>query len=324
MLGKKCKKSVSDFYCESCDYFTSVKQHYEKHLATDKHKVLVDASVNASTKCKSDFSEEKKEYKCICGKSYPHDSSYYRHKKKCKEINKLSTEDSTVTIAKEEYIKLLSNPELIYKLFEQNMQLQNSLVDVCKQSGSHNNTNANNNNTNTNTNSNHINSNNKTAFNLNFFLNETCKNAMNLSDFVEAVIPTLDELETTGRLGNSEGVSKIILTRLREIEKELRPLHCSDGKREVFYVKENNIWNKEAEEKPLLIKAIKQITQQNIRNILDWKEQYPDCTDSESCKNDLYLKITLNAMPGGTKEETERNIQKIISNIAKCTQIERD
>jgi hypothetical protein len=279
--------------------------------------MLVDASVNASTKCNKEKSFEKKEYKCICGKIYPHDSSYYRHKKKCKEINKLSTDDSTVTIAKEEYIKLLSNPELIYKLFEQNMQLQNSLIDVCKQSGSHNNNTTNNN-------SNHTNSHNKTAFNLNFFLNETCKNAMNLSEFVEAVIPTLEELETTGRLGNSEGVSKIISTRLREIEKELRPLHCSDGKREVFYIKENNVWNKEAEEKPLLIKAIKQITQKNIRNILEWKEQYPDCTDSESCKNDLYLKITLNAMPGGTKEETERNIQKIISNIAKYTQIERD
>jgi hypothetical protein len=199
-------------------------------------------------------------------------------------------------------------------MFEQNMKLQDTIVDMSKQMGSQHN----------NSNSFHTNSHNKTAFNLNFFLNETCKNAMNLSEFVEAVIPTLDELETTGRLGNSEGVSKIMLTRLREIEKELRPLHCSDGKREVFYVKENNIWNKEAEEKPLLIKAIKQITQKNISNIMKWRDEHPDCTDSDSTKNDLYLKITLNSMPGGTKEETEKNIEKIIRNIAKYTQIERD
>lgn len=316
MVGKKCKKSVSEFYCESCDYFTSVKQHYEKHLATDKHKMVVDGSVNDSTE-----SVKKRTYTCNCGNVYKYDSGYYRHKKLCKKtnINNIETDNNeeSVTISKEEYIKLLSNPELIAKMFEQNMKLQDTIVDMSKQMGSHHNTN-------TNTNSFHTNSHNKTAFNLNFFLNETCKNAMNLSEFVDAVIPTLEELETTGRLGNSEGVSKIISTRLRVIEKELRPLHCSDGKREVFYVKENNIWNKEAEEKPLLIKAIKQITQKNIKNIMKWRDEHPDCTDSDSTKNDLYLKITLNSMPGGTKEETERNIEKIIRNIAKYTQIERD
>lgn len=317
MIHFSPQKTPPIFICESCDFYTSNKKDYSRHLDTAKHKKIQNDTLLAP--------KPEKVYECKCGKSYKHSSNFYRHRKICKEMGKINlnniNEDS-VTIAKEEYIKLLSNPELIYKLFEQNMQLQNSLIDVCKQSGSHNNTNANNNNTNNN--SNHINSNNKTAFNLNFFLNETCKNAMNLSEFVDAVIPTLDELETTGRLGNSEGVSKIISTRLREIEKELRPLHCSDGKREVFYIKENNIWNKEAEEKPLLIKAIKQITWKNIKNILEWKEKYPGCTDSDSSKNDIYLKITLNAMSGGTEEETTKNINKIISNIAKYTQIERD
>uniref|UniRef100_A0A6C0IS87 C2H2-type domain-containing protein n=1 Tax=viral metagenome TaxID=1070528 RepID=A0A6C0IS87_9ZZZZ len=317
MLGKKCKKSVSEFICENCDYVTSVKQHYEKHLSTDKHKRLVNASESASKSVNHLFH-------CHCGNTYRHDSSYYRHNKTCKSVKKIDSnnDDSNVTIAKEEYIKLLSNPELIYKMFEQNMEiinlnkeLQTTIVNMSKQTGSQNN----------NTNSNNItnNSNNKTAFNLNVYLNETCKDAMNLSEFVETVVPTFEELERTGREGHDKGVSSIISTRLRDLEKELRPIHCTDGKREIFYVKENNIWNKEADEKPLLIYAIKKIAQKNIKNILHWRDAHPGCTQSDSNKNDLYLKILMNAMSGGTQEETEKNIEKIIRSITKYTQIDK-
>lgn len=332
MIPKKTPKNPNNYNCETCDFITCNKKDYMRHLSTVKHKMIQNDTLVSPT-CK-------KMYECSCGHTYKYKNNLYRHKKVCKEIDNpiqpvLETETeidlgnkSTVTISKEEYITFLSNTELIKKIFEQNieivnqnkdvvqqnMQLQSTIVEMSKQTGNV----VNSNNTIMN------NSHNKTAFNINFFLNETCKNAMNLSEFVDTVIPTLEELETTGRLGHSEGVSNIITTRLKDIEKELRPLHCSDGKREIFYIKENDKWNKETDEKPLLIGAIKQITQKNIKNIFEWIKKHPDCTNADSISNDLYLKIMLNSMSGGSKEETDKNIEKIISYISKKTLIDRN
>jgi len=329
MIPKKTPKNPNNYKCDFCDFITCNKKDFTRHLSTTKHK-MIQNDTSVSPTCE-------KSYVCFCGNTYKYKNNLYRHKKICKEIDNSSQLEqeldlgnkSTVTISKEEYITFLSNTELIKKIFEQNieivnqnkdvvqqnMQLQSTIVEMSKHSG---NNNMNSNNTITN------NSHNKTAFNINFFLNETCKNAMNLSEFVDTVIPTLEELETTGRLGHSEGVSKIITTRLKDIEKELRPLHCSDGKREIFYVKENDTWNKETDEKPLLIGAIKQITQKNIKNIFEWIKNHPGCTDADSVTNDLYLKIMLNSMSGGSKEETDKNIEKIISYISKKTLIDKN
>ncbi len=168
----------------------------------------------------------------------------------------------------------------------------------------------------------HINSHNK-AFNLNFFLNETCKDAMNISDFVNSIKLNLDDLENTGRTGYIEGVSNIILKNLNNIEQHLRPLHCSDTKREILYVKDNNKWEKETDDKPILTKAIKVIANENIKQIKNWTAKNPDCTSSNSRKNDLYLKIVSNSMNGLTEEEGKKNINKIISNVAKETFIQK-
>jgi hypothetical protein len=178
--------------------------------------------------------------------------------------------------------------------------------------------------TNTNTNTNSYNTKNiNNTFNLQVYLNETCKNAMNLSDFIETIKPTIEELELTGREGYVKGISHIVTTRLNDVKTEEKPIQCTDGKREVLYIKENNIWNKEAEEKPLLTKAIKQIAHKNMCNILEWQKNYPDCTHPDSRKNDLYLNIVSNSMSGGTKEESDKNYEKIISSVAKNTIIEK-
>ena len=226
----------------------------------------------------------------ICNKKYSDNSGLWRHKKKCN-ISSFEKKDN--------YHEELSDKELMMIIVKQNSQL----LDVIK-NGTHNTINSNNN------------SNNKT-FNLQFFLNETCKDAINISDFVNSIKPQLADLETTGRLGYVEGVSNIILNNLNNLNNHERPIHCSDQKREVIYIKDNDEWIKENDDKPILTKAIKVIANENIKNINQWKKLNPDCTDSDSKKNNLYLKIVSNAMSGLTAEESNKNINKIISNVAK-------
>jgi hypothetical protein len=209
----------------------------------------------------------------------------------------------------------ISDKELIMMLIKENSEFKNIMMKVVE-NGTNNTTNNNNNTTN-------INSHNK-AFNLNFFLNETCKDAMNITDFVSSIKFNLEDLENTGRRGYIEGISNIILKNLNNIEQHMRPLHCSDQKREVLYVKDNNEWTKEANDKPILTKAIKVITNENIKQIKNWADKNPDCTSSNSRKNDLYLKIVSNSMNGLTEEEGRKNINKIISNVAKETVILKD
>ena len=273
-------KSTEKFHCENCDYHTSRKSQYERHLATDKHKNLLNTmSENSKTP------KEVKTYECKCGKKYKHSSTLYAHKKNC---NPLDLTDKDLII--KTLLKLVENGT--------------------------NNTNISNNN------SHNTNIDNKT-FNLNFFLNETCKDAMNISDFVSSVKVSLDDLENTGRQGYVEGITNIVLKNLNNVEQSMRPLHCSDVKREVFYIKDNDEWQKENPDKPILTKAIKVIANENIKQIKNWRDKYPGCTDSESKKNDLYLKIVSNSMNGLTQEESNKNINKIIANVAKQVVIDK-
>jgi hypothetical protein len=197
---------------------------------------------------------------------------------------------------------VITDKELIVMLVKQNSQLMDALKN-----GTNNTINTNNTN---------INSHNKT-FNLQVFLNETCKNAMNIDEFVSSIKPQLSELESTGRLGYVEGVSNIIIRNLNSLNIHDRPFHCSDQKREVIYIKDNNEWTREDKEKPILTKAIKTIANENIKNINEWRKEHPDCVKSDSKNNNLYLKIVSNSMCGLTQEETDKNINKIISNLAK-------
>jgi hypothetical protein len=233
--------------------------------------------------------EPRKIYECLCGKKYKHMSSLCAHKKKCD--NNFKDKDM-----------------IVLQLLKQNSELHTKLIELSREK-----TITNNDNSNTTNN----------AFNLNFFLNETCKNAMNISDFVSSINLNLEDLEHTGRQGYIEGITNIIIKNLILLEQWFRPIHCSDLKREVLYIKENDKWEKETIDKPILTKAIKTIANKNIKQIDDWREKYPDCTNSSSRKNDMYLKIVRNSMSGGTKEECDKNITKIISNVAKQTIIDK-
>jgi hypothetical protein len=282
------------------------KNDYSRHLLTAKHK-------------NQHFSTEKAQksathvFRCECGKVYKERTGLWRHSKVCiQNMNEINYE----TVDKDALILqvLKQHGELQKSLIEmskENGELQKSLIEISKEKTITNNTNTN------------TNSHNKT-FNLNFYLNETCKEALNITDFVSSIKVSLTDLENTGRQGYIEGISSIILKHLNNLEQYQRPIHCSDIKREVIYIKDNDKWEKECDEKPLLTKAIKVIANENIKKITEWRENNPDCTNSESKKNNLYLKIVSNSMNGSDKEEGQKNITKIISNLAKETIIQKE
>jgi hypothetical protein len=293
------KKNANNFYCEFCDFNCSKQSNYNKHLLTLKHQ----KTYNLFTKFTKNAVSQ---YFCICGKTYNHRQSLYKHKLNCKTINNNLSNSSNLSNLS--YLSNLDDKSLIVQLLQQNQELHKSLIELSKEKNINNSIN---------------NSNNKT-FNLQLFLNETCKDAMNISDFVQTIKPQLLDLETTGRLGYVEGITNIILNNLKTLKIHERPLHCSDQKREVFYIKDNNIWNKEDHNKPILTKAIKVIANENIKNIGEWRKEYPDCTDSDSKNNKLYLKIVSNSMSGSSKEEADKNLHKIISNISKEVIIDKN
>ena len=287
MATENTQKYANIFSCNNCDFYTCKKNDFSRHLQSLKH--LRNNSQHEATK-KTHICES-------CAKVYKDRTGLWRHKKTC-----LIDTNSPETLDKELMIELLKN----------NSEMQKMMIKLIE--------NGTNNIVNT---DNSINLTNKT-FNLNLYLNETCKDAMNISDFVSSIKVNLEDLENTGREGYIEGISNIIFKNLNNLEHHFRPLHCSDSKREILYIKDNDQWTKELDSKPILTKAIKIVANENIKQIKLWRDKYPDCTDSESIKNDLYLKIVSNSMNGLTEEESKKNIQKIISNVMKEVVIDKN
>ena len=193
------------------------------------------------------------------------------------------------------------------------MEQNKNMLELAKNSGNHNSHNTTNNN-----------NNNNNSFNLNVFLNETCKDAMNIMEFVDQLQVGIKDLEDTGRLGYVNGVAKIFLNGLNGLDISKRPIHCSDLKRETIYIKDKDIWEKENYERNKLKLAIKMIASKNIKQIPLWQKENPEYKDSSSKKNDQYLQIVSNAMNGSTIEETQNNYDKIISKLAKEVVIQKD
>ncbi len=282
MATKKTQKNSLTYCCETCDFNSSNKNDYNRHIETKKH--FSNISQHLSTE------NTPKNPKLICencNREYKERTGLWRHKKKC---------------FIETNIGVPAYKDVIMELIKNNTEVQHMMMEVIK-NGTHN-TNCNNNTTNK-------------TFNLNLYLNETCKDAMNFSDFVSSIKLNLEDLEHTGRNGYVEGISNIFLKNLNNIEHHMRPIHCSDQKREILYIKDNDKWEKECEDKPILTKAIKNVANQNIKQIQNWRDKNPDCTSSDSRNNDKYLKIVSNSMNGLTEEEGKKNINKIISNVAK-------
>ena len=317
MSIEKLQESCIIFECKTCEYITNRKSSYDKHILTSKHL----KSINSMKSCK-----KLQKYMCNnCCKYYKDPSGLWRHKKRfieCDNENingvknsnledvyyseELSDENIKAVVSKKDNIQQLTG--LVLTLIQQNKELTNQIIELSKSSSS---SNSINNGTINSTNNSH------NRFNLNVFLNETCKDALNMSEFIDSLQITVNDLEETGRLGYASGISRIFINGLKNLEENFRPIHCSDLKREILYIKNNNEWVKDTEDNKYITLAIKEITSKNIKQIFEWQKLHPEFNNPESKQNDKYQHILMNAMSGSSKEEANNNYNKIIKSLAK-------
>jgi hypothetical protein len=305
---EKSQNIAIKYYCKKCDYSTSNLYDFNKHNNTKKHLVIDNSIISNKLAEKS----QEKQFICInCNRSYKDNSGLWKHKKKCCNEQE-DIEDSNNKITPELVMNILhQNKELQQMLIEQhkqNNELQNKVLELAK------------NNSMTNCN-NTTNSHNKT-FNLQVFLNETCKDAMNIMDFVDSLKIQLSDFENVGKLGFVNGISKIIVKNLNSLDETKRPVHCTDAKREVMYVKDQDKWEKENDNKQTLRKAIKQVAHKNSKLLKDFTSKHPGCEKSDSRFSDEYNKLVVEAFGGKGNNELEKE-DKIIKNIAKEVTIDK-
>jgi hypothetical protein len=316
--SKVAQKNSYKYLCEKCDYSTSKKHNFNKHLSTAKHQNRYFGNTMetfGNTKVAQDNNK-----KCnFCETYFSSRSGLWKHKVKCSKKYQAKTILDAIQNDSEIHKFLMEqNKQLIDTITEQNTKIieqNNQLIQM---------TNANNiNNINNSNITNTINNNVNNKFNINMFLNETCKDAININDFINSLSIGIKELEDTARLGYSEGISKIFIDGLNNIDINRRPVHCGDLKRLIIYIKDNNEWIKDNENKDRITSAIKKITTKNIQQITAWQKANPEYCDPDSKVSDIYMKLLYEVMSGDTKEEQEKNYQKIIRNILKQVVIDK-
>ncbi len=290
LVAKLCPK----YLCEKCDYYTSKKSSIDKHFESSRHKT------NVLTTNSNDVVAKlcPKKYICKnCEKTFNDRSGLWRHNKKCiTEKNEIEEHTITETSHTNEIQEL---KDFMKYLMKENSDMKSMMMEVIK---------------NGTTNITHTNSHNK-AFNLNLFLNETCKDAMNIMDFVESIKLQVSDLESVGELGYVEGISNIIVKNLNALDVTQRPVHCTDKKRETIYIKDDNKWEKD-EERKMMHKMIKKVADKNARLLPKFTEKYPDYKNYHSKNSDKYSKIIIESMGGSGDNDYEKE-EKIIKNIAK-------
>ena len=305
----KSPKVPIKYSCELCDYNTCSKRDFTKHKATDKHK-LREKPNKPNTIYIKNPKMSKLSFDCICGKKYKHSPTLSAHKKKCTYLVKNNIKNNEIVEKKEDMIEVLVKDNLDLKhlmieMMKSNTDLQKQMLEVCK---------------NSNNSITHNNSHNKT-FNMQIFLNEHCKDAMNIMDFVDTFKLDYSDLEKVGEVGYVEGISGIIIKKLNEMDIYKRPIHCSDAKRETTFVKDKNVWEKENGNRDKLRLAIKHITKKNTDMLNKWSAAHPGSCDSDNYLNDIYIEIVRQAMGAGDIEENEN---KIMRKIARSVLIDKD
>ena len=312
-VNSKNASKIANYECSVCNYYSKNKSNYDKHLLTDKHiNKITGEPKNAKHICSQ------------CNKEYSIYNSLWKHKKHCIPINNerepekiQNTFIPNNVITPELFMEVLKeSKELQNVLIEQNKDLQNKLLEkdnilieqnnklleLANKQGSNNT----------------INSHNKTNnINLQFFLNETCKDAMNIVDFINSLKLTTDDFETTGRLGFIDGISRIIIKELKKLETEKLPIHCTDLKRETVYIKDNNIWEKENDDKKRIKWAIDKVAQLNLNQLQNWQEEFPECKENNTKENQHFFKLASVALGGRGKDEEDKYREKIMKNVLK-------
>jgi hypothetical protein len=298
--------------CSLCNYSTKNKYDYNKHMQCAKHLRMMQISNGTLSPIN-----------CSCGKVFKERTGLWRHKKSCfvsnnalasfceKEKDKDKEKDKEKDTSEDPLKEETNLSGAIMTLIKQNQELQKQLFEIAKESKQiiHNSIV-------TNHNTNH--------FNLQVFLNETCKEALNMMDFVKLMKIELSDLEEIGRMGYSDGVSRIFVNGLKELDAHKRPIHCSDLKRETLYIKEDNVWEKDNEEKTLIKQAIRCVEHKNIVQIPIWIKAHPNCVVSSNKENTKYLNMICESTGGRDYSQMENNIDKIIRNIAREVVIDKN
>jgi hypothetical protein len=336
MDNKSCKNEKSRYYCNTCDYYTSRKSSYDKHLLTASHNTKVKSCNNIEKVATDNF-------ECGCGKVYKYKSGLCKHKHICSNKKTTSTENYTDPESSIPFIMNIMNENKEFKEFlieqskfqqkileqseinksqndiqnqkmlelqKENNELMNKMVEITQNQVIIN--------PQSNINSNNITNNNNQIFNLNLFLNETCKDAMNIQEFIENVKITFEELLAIGNSGFVNGISDIFIKQLRDLEINKRPIHCTDSKRETIYLKEQDSWNKDDKDKTRLKQIIEKIEYKNVAALHNWCNENPDAKVNNTANNVLKDKIFYQTLQGD-----ERTRDKIIKNISKEVTIEK-
>lgn len=327
MESEKTQKNPK-FSCIDCSFSTSNKKDFNRHMTTRKH-------LDRSKHGQNGIIEKQENPQLIkavilvctsCNKQYISRGSLWKHKQKCKqnepvnEANEINNYIPNPPVTKPD--TTITN-DMIFELIKQNKELQtalveqsaaimeqnNKLVEITSKGSTHITTNNN--------------TTNNTQFNVNFFLNEQCKNAVSIMDFVNSLQVQIQDLEKTGKLGYVEGISSIFLKGLRELSVYERPIHCTDLKRETVYVKDKESWEKDNSDNIKLKTAIKQIARKNLRTLPKWQLENPDFVTLDTKENNEYLKIALHSLGGQTEEEEEKFTDKIIRNVLKDVLIDK-
>ena len=305
--NKKLQKVANEFYCQKCDYRTSRKSSFNKHLATEKHRLSHDGNTGNKKLQKVAKSCNETEFTCeFCKKPFGTRAGLWKHEKTCNE------QQITHTLAEH----TTSDNEIVKSLIKQNEEFKEMIVNQNKQIIELSKTAGNNTIT-------HTNSHNNT-FNLQVFLNETCKDAMNITDFVKSLQLNLQDLEKVGELGYAEGISRIMVSRLNDLEITKRPIHCTDAKREIIHIKDKDVWEKDNANQDKLKNAIKQVSNKNVMLLDDWRKEHPGCTNYDDRRNDMYLKMQVESMGPIDEIHEKRDFGKIIRTIAKNTIINKE
>ena len=307
--NKKTQKNPFRYVCSKCAFNSHHNNDYNRHLLTAKHKRITEDNKKTQSSLSNFFT-------CICGKNYKNIEGLSKHKTKCSFQEKLvnNIQNAELTIGP------VINASLVMEIIKENqefknllvlqqqqmMEFQNQIIEISKEPKITNNT------TNNTTNNN-------TQFNIQLFLNETCKNAPNFSEFIDNIQISTNDLENNVKFGFVNGISKLIMNNLKQMELYERPIHCTDAKREIIYVKEEDRWEKD-ESKDIIHKGIQEITRKNMCHLSEWREENPEYEDIESVLGEQSIMMQQHSMAGGKRSEF---YPKIIKRIAKETILDK-
>ena len=305
---KEPQKAPKQYVCKKCDYIAVKKSDFIRHESTQKHRLLAlsaNSEIDRITKSVCNY----------CQRNFSKAGNLSRHKKVCKLLpkNKDNEEEehgSSKNIMEVFMEFMKQNKELQNTLIEQNREHNKQLMEISKNQSIQT-----------------INSNNTSTtnqqFNIQFFLNETCKDAMTLTDFVNSLQLQIEDFEETGKLGYVEGISRIIINGLKRVDTTKRPIHCTDMKRETLYIKQDNSWEKEDQNKGNLRKAVNQVARMNLSQLPKWQKENPASEVLDTKENNEYIKYSMAALGGKGAEEEERFIDKIVKNVIREVVVSR-